>query len=62
MWIVLAALSFALGQLYLFRCLERLDGFLDTRQPGEERIVLSVALSDPDTEAGMVGLLEGFCA
>ena len=32
------------------------------RQPGEERIVLSVALSDPDTEAGMVGLLEGFCA
>ena len=62
MWIVLAVLSFALGQLYLFRCLGRLDGFLDTRQPGEDRIVLSVALSDPDTEAGMVGLLEGFCA
>ena len=62
MWIVLAVLSFVLGQLYLFRCLGRLDGFLDAQNRGEDRVILSVALSDPHAEAGMVQLLEAYCA
>ena len=62
MWIVLAVLSFVLGQLYLFRCLGKLDGFLDAQNRGEDRVILSVALSDPHAETGMVQLLEAYCA
>ena len=58
MWIVLAVISFLLAQLYLFRCLGRLDTVLDGQK--EEKQVLSVALTDPVLEKQLSGLLEGY--
>ena len=58
MWIVLAVISFLLAQLYLFRCLGRLDTVLDGQK--EEKQLLSVALTDPILEEQLSGLLEGY--
>lgn len=62
MWIALAVLTFLAGQVYLFRCLGKLDTFLE-RQPGEEEAekeVLSIALEDPALADPLAELLEGF--
>ena len=62
MWIALAVLAFLAGQVYLFRCLGKMDSFLE-RQPGEENAdkeVLSIALEDPALADPLGEQLEGF--
>ena len=58
MWIVLSVVFFLVGQLYLFRCLRKLDRFLDTEHG--EKPVLSVVLTAPQLERQMSGLLEHY--
>lgn len=58
MWLVLAVISFLLGQIYLFRCLGKLDQFVDTQH--EEKMLLSIALADPILEEQMLTLLESY--
>lgn len=61
MWVALAVICFLLVQLYLFRCLGKLDRFLESREHGTDQVILSVALSDPAMEAQMAQLLEAYC-
>ena len=58
MWIVLAVLSFLASQVYLFRCLQKLDGVLESADDRKE--VLSVALADSVLEEQMAYLLETY--
>lgn len=60
MWIVLAALSFLCGQVYLFRCLKKLDEVLDAMEHSKENAILSVTSADPDLHQQMSYLLERY--
>lgn len=58
MWIVLAVVFFLAGQLYLFRCLRKLDHFVEEEEAKKD--VLSVALAESVMEEQMSRLLEGY--
>ena len=62
MWFVLAAAAFLLGQVYLLRCLRKVDRFLDQQaSEGEsEKQILSIAFSGPEEAEDAAELLEGF--
>jgi len=61
MWILLAIITFIVGQIYLFRSVSRLDRFLE-RTPNHEanRTVLTIAFSDPSVTDHIAMLLEEF--
>lgn len=60
MWILVAVLGFLAAQVYLFHCLKGLDGLMARQQEPEEKQILSLAFSDPDTAQRLTGLLEAF--
>ena len=62
MWFVLAAAAFLLGQVYLLRCLRKVDRFLDrqTSEGESEKQILSIAFSGPEEAEDAAELLEGF--
>ena len=62
MWFVLAAAAFLLGQVYLLRCLRKVDRFLDqqTTEGESEKQILSIAFSGPEEAEDAAELLEGF--
>ena len=62
MWLVLAVTAFLLGQVYLLRCLRKVDRFLDqqTSEGEAEKQILSIAFSGPEEAERMTELLEGF--
>ena len=62
MWIVLAAVAFLAGQVYLLRSLKKMDRLLERQAPEREerKEVLSIAFSDPAAAERIAQLLEGF--
>ena len=62
MWIVLAAVAFLAGQVYLLRSLKKMDRLLEQQAPEREerKEVLSIAFSDPAAAERIAQLLEGF--
>lgn len=61
MWIALAVMTFIAGQIYLFRCLKKLDCYLERQSGSEpEKEVLSIAFADPGTAEALTEFLEGF--
>ena len=62
MWIVLAAVAFLAGQVYLLRSLKKMDRLLEQQAPEweERKEVLSIAFSDPAAAERIAQLLEGF--
>ena len=62
MWLVLAVTAFLLGQVYLLRCLRKVDRFLDrqTSEAEPEKQILSIAFSGPKEAEGAAELLKGF--
>lgn len=64
MWILLAVIAFLAGQVYLFRCLGRMDSFLDrcSMDDTQEKEILSIVFADSNTAERMSKLLEDFSA
>ena len=61
MWIALAVMTFIAGQIYLFRCLKKMDRYLERQSGSEpEKEVLSIAFADPGMAESLTGFLEGF--
>lgn len=62
MWIVLGAVAFLAGQVYLLRSLKKMDRLLEQQAPEREerKKVLSIAFSDPAAAERIAQLLEGF--
>ena len=61
MWIILAALSFLGAQIYLFRCLNKLDGILEAPD-GKNKKILSIVLENPVIQDQMCWILEEYSA
>ena len=60
MWAVLAMIAFLAAQVYLFRSLKTVDGFLARQEEPEEREILSLAFADPAAAERMARLLAEF--
>ena len=60
MWVVLAVIAFALGQVYLFRSLKKMDEILAKQEEPEEKEMLSLAFSDPSAAEQTARLLAEF--
>ena len=60
MWAILAVIVFLAGQVYLFRSLKKVDGFLARQEEPEEKEILSLVFADPGTAEGMARLLAEF--
>lgn len=61
MWIFLAILAFLAGQVYLFRCLGKLDKFQEQQSADEpQKEILSIALSDWAAADSVTRILESF--
>ena len=60
MWAILVVIVFLAGQVYLFRSLKKVDGFLARQEEPEEKEILSLVFADPGTAEGMARLLAEF--
>lgn len=61
MWIFLAVMAFLAGQVYLFRCLGRLEKLQEQQSIEEpQKEVLSIALSDWAAADSLTRILESF--
>lgn len=61
MWIFFAVLAFFAGQVYLFRCLGKLDKFREQQGADEpQKEILSIALSDWAAADSVTRILESF--
>ena len=60
MWVILAVIAFAAGQVYLFRSLKKMDEILAKQEEPEEKEMLSIAFSDPAAAERTARLLAEF--
>ena len=60
MWAILVVIVFLAGQVYLFRRLKKVAGFVARQEEPEEKEILSLVFADPGTAEGMARLLAEF--